>query len=97
MQGKLNRSVKIGDAIKTYNSVELSRVDVLTNPKSMWAKVHQLTGRPSYSRLIRNSVNNITATTLNDHYAAISTDADYLVPDFKCTANNELASTHITE
>ena len=36
---------KIGIAIKNHNSAELSRVDVLADPRSMWTKVRQLTGR----------------------------------------------------
>jgi hypothetical protein len=34
---------------------------------------------------------------LNDHYAAISTDANYTAPSAKCTANNWQASAHITD
>jgi hypothetical protein len=32
-------AVKIGDAIKKYTSAELSRVDVLSDPRGMWSKV----------------------------------------------------------
>jgi hypothetical protein len=38
-------AVKIGDAIKDYNTADLSRVNVLSDTKNMWAKVRQLTGR----------------------------------------------------
>ena len=38
-------AVKIGAAIRQYNSSELSRVDVLNEPRAMWTKVRQLTGR----------------------------------------------------
>ena len=31
-------AVKIGEAIKMYNGTELSRVDVLSDPRSMWTK-----------------------------------------------------------
>ena len=87
-------AVKIGDAIKKYNSAELSRVDVLADPKNMWAKVRQLTGRTKN----RVSVNpDLTASMLNDHYAAISTDADYKAPSIKQTAINEQAFSHVTE
>jgi len=41
-------ATKIGLAIKDYNSAELSRVNVMSNAKSMWSKVHQLTGRSKY-------------------------------------------------
>ena len=56
-------AVKIGEAIKTYNSYELNRVDEISDPKSMWAKVHQLTGR-SKSRVIGNPDVKITANML---------------------------------
>jgi hypothetical protein len=35
-------AVKIGDAIKQYNSAELCRVDVLADAKTMWTKIRQL-------------------------------------------------------
>ena len=38
-------AIKIGGAIRAYNSAELSRVDVLANSQGMWAKVRQLTDR----------------------------------------------------
>ena len=88
--------MKIGEAIQKYNCAELSRVDVLADPKSMWAKVRQLTGR-SKTIISNNSDVNITASTLNVHYATISTDANYSVPGVKQTTNNKDASTHITE
>ena len=79
---------------KKFNSAETSRVDVLANPKNMWAKVRQLTGR-SKNRVSTNS--ELTASMLNDHYAAISTDADYTAPGIKLTVNNEHAPSHVTE
>jgi hypothetical protein len=35
---------RIGVTIKEHNSAELSRVDILADPRTMWAKVRQLTG-----------------------------------------------------
>jgi len=89
-------AVKIGDAIKAYNSAELSRVDVLANPQNMWAKVRQLTGR---SKTTGSASTNptITAAVLNDHYASISTDANYTAPHVKSTANRQFADSHITD
>ena len=68
----------------------------MADSKCMWAKVRQLTGR-SKPNVSNNPDINITASSLNDHYAAISTDANYKDPGVKHTANNEDASTHITE
>ena len=70
---------KIGIAIKNHNSAELSRVDVLADPRSMWAKVRQLTGRSKATDV--DAINaSLTADVLNSHYAAITTDASYEAP-----------------
>ena len=76
---------RIGRAIIRYNSVELSRVDPIADSRSMWAKVRQLTGR---SRAVRDRCHNsaITAKTLNEHYALLSTDSAYTPPLVKSTA-----------
>jgi hypothetical protein len=89
-------AIKIGNSIKNFNSAELSRVDVVADPKSMWAKVRQLTGR-SKTRGSANPDLVITASTLNNHYANISTDANYKAPGIKSTANSDIASLHVTE
>jgi hypothetical protein len=71
-------AVKIGDAIKKFNSAELGRVDVLSDAGNMWAKVRQLTGRnKATGNTSQNSA--ITADVLNDHFAAISTDTGHQV------------------
>ena len=59
---------KIDIAIKNYNRAELSRVNILVDPRSMWTKVRQLTGR---TKSICNQVTNhgISADILNNHYA----------------------------
>ena len=62
----------------------------------MWAKVRLLTGR-SENRSRANPELGITASTLNKHYANISTDASYKAPGIKLTANLENASSHVTE
>ena len=54
----------------------------MKDPKNLWAKVQQLTGQ-SKSRGNGNSANQ-----WNDHYAAISTDANYKPPSMKLTANS---------
>jgi len=89
-------AVKIGTAIKSHNSAELCKVDMLSDPKSLWDKVRQLTGR---SKSTSNACHNpaINAASLNSHYAAISSDAGYIVPSIKNTVNNELDSSLISE
>jgi len=45
--------------------------------KRMWTVVRQLTGRRQTTASV---VDGITAETLNEHYAAISTDQEYVTP-----------------
>jgi hypothetical protein len=88
-------AVKIGVAINNYTSSELSRVDVLCDPRGMWKKVRQLTGRDkSSSAEFHNS--GLTADQLNDHYAAVSNDLNYEVPKVKSTVNISSTSSQIT-
>jgi len=87
-------ATKIGLAIKNYNSAELSRVNVMSNAKSMWAKVRQLTGR---SKDQVNHHTTLSAEALNDHYATISADAHYTAPGVKSTCNNSDACEHVSE
>ena len=64
---------RIGRVIIRYNSVQLSRVDA-QDSRAMWVKVRQLTGRGRTHR-VKASNPAITANSLNEHYALISTDA----------------------
>ena len=81
---KRQLTAKIGDSIKQYNSAEFGRVDMMKDPKNMWAKVRQLTGR-SKSSGSGNSA--LSANQLNNHFAAISTDKDYKAPSMKSIVN----------
>jgi len=64
-------AVKIGLAIKSYTSAELSPVDVLSDPHGIWSKVRQLAGRGKLSyALTHNSV--FTADQLNDYNVQLS-------------------------
>ena len=66
---------KIGTAIKSHNSAEVCEVDMLSDPKYLWGRVRKLTGRfKSNSNACHNPA--IYAASLNNHYAAISSDAD---------------------
>jgi len=89
-------ATKIGLAIKDYNCAELSRANVISNAKSMWSKVRQLTGRSKH-QATGNHHSALSAEVLNDHYAAISTDAHYTAPGIKSTCNNIGASSHVSE
>ena len=60
----------------------------------MWKKVGQLTGRTKNNE--SNSAS-ICADTLNDHYAAVSTDANYTAPSVKHTVSNRDVFSHISE
>jgi len=62
--------------------MRLCRIDGRVDSRSMWAAVRELTGR----RQVDSSPNGITATSLNVHYAAISTDDSYIPPSLKQTA-----------
>jgi len=89
-------TAKIGESIKNFYSAELSRADVIADPKTMWAKFQLLTGR-SQNRSRANHELNITASMINKHYANISTDASYKGLGVKLTANLENSSSRITE
>ena len=89
-------ALKIGADIKQFTSAELCHVDVIADPRSMWAKVRQLTGRGMKAG--DDAINStVTAEILNNHYAAISTDVNYKTPCTKSTVNNRNASNAITE
>jgi hypothetical protein len=89
-------ATKIGVAIKSYNSAELCKVDMLSDSRSVWDKVRTLTGRAPSSTTANHNAE-ITATILNKHYAAISSDAGYTAPSVKSTANNHSANALISE
>ena len=57
----------------------LSKIDGRTDAKQMWAAVRQLTGRRQQTAAVAG----VTAESLNNHYAAISTDANYILPTLK--------------
>ena len=96
-KGRLDQAaalaVKIDDVIKRHNSAERCRVDVMSDPRNMWAKVRQLTGRAESS----NHKSDITAAVLNSHYASVSTDDSYIAPSVKLTAVNQNSFNHIAE
>ena len=54
----------------------LSLIDGRVDAKGMWSAVRQLTGRQQDTP----EVDGVTAESLNEHYAAISTDSNYQAP-----------------
>ena len=73
---------------KTDTSLNIFKPsDVLSDPRNMWVKVRQLTGR-SKSADGANLNPAITADVLNKHYAAISTDANYTAPSVRQTSTS---------
>jgi hypothetical protein len=72
-------AVKIGAAIKQYNSAEFSRVDVLNKSRAMWTKVRKLAGQSKALNGV--SVNTaITASSLNDQYDVTASDLHTVTP-----------------
>jgi len=49
-------------------------------------KVRQLTGQ-SQATIDKSQSSAFTADSLNKHYGRLSTDAEYIAPRSKCTAN----------
>ena len=60
----------------------VGKIDSKTDAKDMWAAVRQLTGRQQEAAI----VDRISAESLNNHYAAISTDNAYAIPCRKETS-----------
>ena len=72
---------RIGKDITNHNRTRLSHITAKTCVNDMWKAVRQLTGRKQ-----DGVVDGITAETLNNHYAGISTDLSYQQPPYKLTA-----------
>jgi len=75
---------RIGKTIIKHNKTRLSRLNPRTRTKEIWAAVRQLTGR----RQEVSKVDGVNAESLNEHYARISTDANYTAPPRKHSACN---------
>jgi len=74
---------RIGKTIENRNKTRLrTRLCAKLETKDMWAAVRQLTGRTRET----SPVEDISAETLNNHYAFISTDPDYTIPRCKFSA-----------
>jgi len=75
-------SDRIGKEITRCCKKRLGKIDGKTDAKDMWAAVGQLTGRQQEAA----TVDGISAESLNNHYAAISTDSAYAIPRRKETS-----------
>jgi hypothetical protein len=85
---------QISKQVERRNKRSLLRVNSRTNAKSLWKALQQLTGR----KQVLNSASGLTPNSLNNHYAAISTDSDYQSPRLKQSTNgNDDSMTYITE
>ena len=73
----------IGKDILRHTKTRLSKVGAKANAKDMWTAVRRLTGRQQETAVI----DEVTAESLNDHYATISTDLSYTPPPRKRPAN----------
>ena len=69
-------SVRIGKDITQHGKIRLCKIGGKVNAKDMWAAVRQLTGRQQRT----GPIDGITAESLNDHFAAISSDSNYNSP-----------------
>jgi len=70
----------------------LGNIDGKTDAKEMWAAMRQLTGRQQKAAI----VDGITAESLNDHYAAVSTDRNYVIPRRK-PSTTSMQSDYVSE
>lgn len=74
----------IGKAITKRTKTQLSTIGETTDSRELWSCVRHLTGKKSNTQ----KVNGLTADSLNDHYANMSTDSAYCLPPLKHSAFN---------
>jgi len=75
-------SLQIGKKITAQSRLLLNKISVHSGAKALWAAVRQLTK----GKTANTDVDGITAELLNDHYVAMSTDAEYVEPHLRpCT------------
>ena len=75
---------RIGKEITRRNKGRLTAISRKSS-KDLWATVRQLTGRKHDDSV---AVDGITAESLNDHYAAISSDHGYTKDWLHCTSSS---------
>jgi hypothetical protein len=90
-------SRKISDAIVSYNSINFTRLDSRHGAKELWENVRAVTGK-SKVQSVSDYAPGISAQSLNDHYALLSVDANYVASDLKCSViPHSIYAGHITE
>ena len=77
-------ALRIGEDIANRNRSRLSRINPKTCARDLRKAVKPLTGRRENSE----TVDGITAESLNQHYAEISRDTSYQMPQHKLTAHH---------
>lgn len=89
-KGRIEEASALSERVRTLithrSSKWLRNVDIRKNPKEVWNKVNEVLH--GTRRDCSKQVDGITAQALNEHYASISTDADYQAPRLKQTASN---------
>ena len=79
-QGRVEKAgalaARIGKKITAQSRLQLRGINARTDTKELWAAVRKLT-KAGKSEIV---VEGITAESLNAHYAATSTDSDYVEP-----------------
>jgi len=72
---------RIGKDIALRSKTRLSRISPKTSVRDLWDAVRQLSGRKQNVDVDES----VTASSLNQHYANISTDPGYQPPKHKLT------------
>lgn len=85
-------STQIAKEIAKRNKTRLSHVSSANGAKDIWQAVRELTGRGNQA----HQVEGITAHSLNNHYATISTDSEYKASERKPNRTTEPGN-YITE
>ena len=80
-------ATKIGALITKKNTTQLNNIDHKSGAKNLWEKVRIITHKKPTIPM----PDNITADLLNTHYASMSRDLSYTVPDVKATVTKPLS------
>ena len=83
-------AAKVGKLITKQNCKDLAHLDSKTNSFDLWAAVKKVTGK----RQITKPLPGINAECLNEHYALVSTDNNYIKPCI--SANSPIMNDTIT-
>ena len=86
-------SVQIGKKITAQSRQLLHKINTQSDAKALWAAVRQLT-KGSKAETV---VDGITAELLNNHYAAMSTDAEYVQPHRRSELVKDPSDTNVDQ